>query len=407
MGEIENEIKNDDNFIVKSLLENDLYKFSMWQALMHSHPGARAEYSFVCRNEPEFPLSELVCDINNEIDHLCTLFFTQDELDYLSALKYIKDDFIDYLTVFRFQRRFVEVKKDGGSLLIRASGPLVHVMGFEIFVLYIVSELYYRRLRKEGVLEEGRRRLMEKVVYLRRELRGTDPTTPFILFDFGLRRRYSGAWQREVVSTLTKELPDNFKGTSNVFLARELGINPVGTMAHEYMQAFQAFGIRLRDFQKASLEAWVQEFRGDLGTALTDVIGIDAFLADFDLYFTKLFDGLRHDSGDPYEWGEKVIAHYKKLNIDPRTKRLVFSDSLNLPGALAIYRHFSGRIQTSFGIGTNLTNDTPIPALNIVMKMVRCNGQPVAKISDSPGKTTTDGDPTFMAYLRRVFKKPT
>jgi nicotinate phosphoribosyltransferase len=171
------------------------------------------------------------------------------------------------------------------------------------------------------------------------------------------------------------------------------------------MQAFQSFGIRLRDFQKASLEGWVQEFRGDLGTALTDVIGIDAFLADFDLYFAKLFDGLRHDSGDPYEWGEKVIAHYKKLRIDPRTKRLVFSDSLDIKRALAIYRHFSGRIQTSFGIGTNLTNDTPIPVINIVMKMISCNGQPVAKISDSPGKTT-GVDPTFMAYLRQVFNKP-
>jgi nicotinate phosphoribosyltransferase len=391
--------------VVRSLLENDLYKFSMWQALMHSHPGARARYSFLCRNEPKYPLSILADDVRREIDHLCTLFFTQDELDYLSGLNYIKDDFVDYLTVFRFQRRFIEVDADGDELVIHASGPLVHVMGFEIYVLYIVSELYYRRLSAEGVLDEGRRRLADKIERLRHELRDSDPATPFIMFDFGLRRRYSGAWQREVVGTLTRELPDHFKGTSNVLLAKEFNITPVGTMAHEYMQAFQAFGIRLRDFQKASLEAWVQEFRGDLGTALTDVIGIDAFLADFDLYFAKLFDGLRHDSGNPYEWGEKVIAHYKKLNIDPKTKRLVFSDSLDLPRAMSIYRHFRGRIQTSFGIGTNLTNDTPIPALNIVMKMIRCNGQPVAKISDSPGKTM-GVDTTFMAYLRQVFGKP-
>ncbi|MDR1021587.1 MAG: nicotinate phosphoribosyltransferase [Synergistaceae bacterium] len=388
--------------VVKSLLENDLYKFSMWQALMHSHPGARAEYTFLCRNEPEYPLAELADDVDREVGNLCTLFFTQDELDYLSTLSYIKDDFIDFLTVFRFQRRFVEISRDGHDLSIRASGPLVHVMGFEIYILYIVSELYYRRLRQEGILEEARERLAGKVEYLRRELADSDPATPFILFDFGLRRRYSGAWQREVVGTFARDLPDHFKGTSNVLLAKDLSITPVGTMAHEYMQAFQAFGIRLRDFQKASLEAWVQEFRGDLGTALTDVIGIDAFLADFDLYFAKLFDGLRHDSGDPYEWGEKVIAHYKKLRIDPRTKRLVFSDSLDLRSAIAIYRYFKGRIQTSFGIGTNLTNDTPIPALNIVMKMTICNGQPVAKISDSPGKTT-GVDPTFMAYLRQVF----
>jgi nicotinate phosphoribosyltransferase len=377
----------------------------MWQALMHSHPGARAEYTFINRSEPEYPLTELIGDIDRELDHLCTLCFAQDELDYLNSLSYIKEDFVDYLSVFRFQRRFITLEADGGKLVVKAKGPLVHVMGFEIFVLYIVSELYYRRLRTDGVIDEARKRLRDKIELLRKEPGIDDPDSPFILFDFGLRRRYSGAWQREAVSTLARELPNQFKGTSNVYLAKELGIAPVGTMAHEYMQAFQGFGIRLRDFQKASLEGWVQEFRGDLGTALTDVIGIDAFLADFDLYFAKLFDGLRHDSGDPFEFGEKVIAHYKKLRVDPRTKRLVFSDGLDLPRALEIYRRFKGRIPISFGIGTNITNDTPIPALNIVMKMTRCNGQPVAKISDSPGKTT-GVDETFMAYLRQVFDKP-
>lgn len=388
--------------IVKSLLENDLYKFSMWQALLHSHPGALAEYEFTCRNIPEYPLSELAEDIDQEISHLCTMYFKQDELDYLNSLEYIKEDFVNFLTIFRFQRRFIEIEKRGGTLSIRAEGPLVHVMGFEIFVLYIVSELYFRRLHSPSAIVEGRRRLAEKIDYIRTELGNEDATAPFILFDFGLRRRYSGEWHREVIETLVCELPNNFKGTSNVLLAKEFGITPVGTMAHEYMQAFQAFGIRLRDFQSAALEAWVHEFRGNLGTALTDVITIDAFLADFDLYFAKLFDGLRHDSGDPYSWGEKIIAHYTKLKIDPMTKKLVFSDSLNLPKALAIYRHFKRRTQTSFGIGTNLTNDTGHIPLNIVMKMVSCNGQPVAKISDTPGKTTAS-DETFMAYLRQVF----
>lgn len=392
-----------DTPIVKSLLENDLYKFSMWQALMHSHPGARAEYLFTCRNTPEYPLSELADEIDREISHLCTMYFRQDELDYLNSLSYIKDDFVDFLTLFRFQRRFLDIETRGDELVIRAKGPLVHVMGFEIYVLYIVSELYFRRTHSLDITREARRRLREKIDYVKTMTAGGDPAAPFIIFDFGLRRRYSGAWQREVVETMARDLPNNFKGTSNVLLAKDIGITPVGTMAHEYMQAFQAFGIRLRDFQTAALEAWVHEFRGDLGTALTDVITIDAFLADFDLYFAKLFDGLRHDSGDPYLWGEKVIAHYKKLKIDPMTKRLVFSDSLTVPKALAIYRHFQGRIQTSFGIGTNLTNDTPKTPLNIVMKMVSCNGQPVAKISDAPGKTTAS-DETFMAYLRQVFK---
>lgn len=388
--------------IVRSLLENDLYKFSMWQALLHSHPGAHAEYAFTCRNATEYPLSELKDDVEREVSHLCTMYFKKEELDYLNSLVYIKEDFVNFLTIFRFQRRFINIEKRGEELYIRAKGPLVHVMGFEIYVLYIISELYFRRLNSQGAVAEARRRLREKIDYIVAEQRCEDPAAPFILFDFGLRRRYSGEWHREVVETLTREMPNNFKGTSNVLLAKDFDISPVGTMAHEYMQAFQAFGIRLRDFQSAALEAWVHEFRGNLGTALTDVITIDAFLADFDLYFAKLFDGLRHDSGDPYTWGEKIIAHYQKLRIDPMTKRLVFSDSLNLPKALAIHRYFKGRTQTSFGVGTNLTNDVGLTPLNIVMKMVSCNGQQVAKISDSPGKTTA-GDETFMAYLRQVF----
>jgi nicotinate phosphoribosyltransferase len=213
------------------------------------------------------------------------------------------------------------------------------------------------------------------------------------------------ALQDWVVERLLAGAPRFFRGTSNVLLAKRFGLTPIGTMAHEYLQAYQAFGFRLRDFQKAALEGWVQEYRGDLGTALTDVVGMDAFLNDFDLYFAKLFDGLRHDSGDPVAWGEKAIAHYQKLRIDPLTRRLVFSDSLDLPKAIALYRHFAGRAQTAFGIGTNLTNDTPEAPLNLVMKLVTCNGQPVAKLSDSPGKTLCT-DQTFVSYLRQVFAHP-
>lgn len=390
--------------IVQSLLENDLYKFTMWQALLHSNPGAQAEYRFVCRNKPAFPLAELKADVERELDHLCSLIFRQDELDYLAGLRFMKSDFIDFLSVFRFQRRFIEVRANGETLEIVARGPIAHVMSFEIFVLYIVNELYFRRLTQDGVQTAARERLHAKITGLKEELRQNpaDPAFPFVLFEFGLRRRYSGAWQDEVVRHLAEAAPENFRGTSNVHLAKKHGIVAVGTMAHEYLQAYQSFGFRLRDFQKAALEGWVQEFRGDLGVALTDVVGMDAFLRDFDLYFAKLFDGLRHDSGDPIVWGEKAIAHYETLGIDPTTKRLVFSDGLNIPRALALYRHFQGRIRTSFGIGTDLSNDTPHKALNIVMKMTACNGQPVAKLSDTPGKTLCE-DGTFLAYLRQVF----
>jgi len=394
--------------IVRSLLENDLYKFTMWQALLHSHPAAEGEYRFVCRNTPKFPLVELLPALNDELDHLCSLTFAQDELDYLRQLRFIKGDFVDFLSLFRFQRRFIDVHAEGDQLYIVAKGPLVHVMGFEIFVLYLVSELYFRRLGGgEAARRVAEERLTGKVELLRSSevelLRSKE--RPFVFFDFGLRRRYSAALQDHVVERLAEAVPALFRGTSNVLLAKRLGLTPIGTMAHEYLQAYQALGFRLRDFQKAALEGWVQEFRGDLGVALTDVVGMDAFLNDFDLYFAKLFDGLRHDSGDPKAWGEKAIAHYVKLRIDPRTRRLVFSDSLDLPRAIALYRHFNERTQTSFGIGTNLTNDTPEQPLNLVMKLLSCNQQPVAKLSDSPGKTLCR-DETFVNYLRQVFQHP-
>ena len=379
----------------------------MWQALLHSHPGAQAEYQFVCRNATVFPLAELKGAVEAELDHLCSLHFAQDELDYLSSLRFIKSDFVDFLSVFRFQRRFIEVKADGEHLSVVARGPLVHAMGFEIFVLYIVNELYFRRLSQDGVLAVARERLQDKLSLLKASAGtlGSGGDAPFVFFDFGLRRRYSGAWQEEVVTAFARAVPQHFRGTSNVYLAKKYGLTPIGTMAHEYLQAYQSFGSRLRDFQKAALEGWVQEYRGDLGIALTDVVGMDAFLGDFDLYFAKLFDGLRHDSGDPVAWGEKAIARYNALRIDPATKRLVFSDGLNIRSAIELYQKFKGRIPTSFGIGTDLSNDTPHKALNIVMKITACNGQPVAKLSDAPGKTLCE-DETFMAYLRQVFKHP-
>jgi len=391
--------------VVRSLLETDLYKFTMWQALLHSHPNTQTEYEFRCRNTPQYPLAELKDEVEQQLDHLCSMSFRAEELDYLRSLRYIKSDFVDFLAVFRFQRKFITVKTDGEALLIHTAGPQVHVMGFEIFVLYIVNELYFRRFDQQAAIEEGRRRLDAKIQQLKEFSKQPALKHPFELSDFGLRRRFSARWHDEVTQRLAQELPQYFKGTSNVYQAWKFGIFPIGTMAHEYMQSFQAFGVRLRDFQKAALEDWVQEYRGDLGIALTDVVGMDAFLADFDLYFAKLFDGLRHDSGDPVEWGEKALTHYAALRIDANTKRLVFSDALNLDKAIALYRHFADRIMTGFGIGTNLTNDVGLPTLNIVMKIVCCNGQSVAKLSDSPGKTMSQ-DETFLAYLRQVFHHP-
>ena len=191
-------------------------------------------------------------------------------------------------------------------------------------------------------------------------------------------------------------------GTSNVYFAMTLGLTPLGTMAHEYLQACQSLGPRLRDSQVFGFESWAREYRGDLGIALSDVYGIEPFLRDFDLYFCKLFDGARHDSGDPFAWGERMIAHYKAMRVDPKTKILIFSDGLTVPKTIELYQQFNGRCQLAFGIGTNLTNDLGYEPLQIVIKMVECNGQPVAKLSDTPSKNMCT-DEKYLAYLRQVF----
>jgi len=388
--------------IIHSLLDTDLYKFTMLQVVLHKFPQTHSVYHFRCRNleDTEYPLTDILDDLNHQLDLLCQLKFKEDELQYLRSLRFIKSDFVDYLELFQLKRRFIKATIDNeGRLDITIEGPMVQAMMFEIFVLAIVNELYFSRIRTPEVLAEGERRLKAKIELLKQYDASQDPNDPpFLVSDFGTRRRYSFAWQKHVIEEFHAAVPNIFRGTSNVYLAKELGITPIGTMAHEFLQAFQALDVRLRNFQKAALETWVQEYRGDLGIALTDVVGMDAFLRDFDLYFAKLFDGLRHDSGDPYEWGDKAYAHYKKLKIDSKTKMLTFSDGLNLEKAWKLHQYFKDRFQ----IGTNLTNDMGQTPLNIVLKLVECNRQSVAKISDSPGKTMTDND-TFLAYLRQVF----
>lgn len=400
-------MQNSTSPVITSLLDTDLYKFTMLQSMVHSMPGNTAVYRFVCRGATAIPLGDLADEVNAQLDALCQLRFTAAELDYLGGLRFIKPDFVHFLRMFQLHRDFIRCwSASNGQLCIEASGPQLHVTLYEIYVMAIVSELYFRKAYADHdkLLNEGRNRLAQNI----ERVRDYEQNVPgsFQLSDFGVRRRFSKAWQSEVVNTLSRELPKSFVATSNVKLAMDYGLIPVGTMAHEYLQTFQAMpSVQLRNSQRAALEAWVQEYRGDLGIALTDVIGMDAFLEDFDLYFSKLFDGVRHDSGCPFEWGEKAIAHYQKHRIDPRTKRLVFSDGLDFKKAFELHKVFKDRIQVAFGIGTKLTCDMGVPALNIVMKAISINGRPVAKLSDSPGKTLCE-DQVFLAYLRQVFNKP-
>ncbi len=373
----------------------------MMQCVLHQFPGAQVEYKFKCRSEG-FDLQAVLNDINDEVDHLCSLRFKPHELHYLGNLRFIKSDFIDFLELFQLNRRRITIEPAPDSktdISIRIKGPWLHCIMFEIPVLAIIGECYYRRFYPDPDFTEGRRRLQEKIEMVRALPDGA-PGLGFS--EYGARRRFSKEWQREVVRTLHKELPDHFTGTSNVYFAMTEGIIPQGTMAHEYLQACQALGPRLRDSQKYAFQMWAKEYRGDLGIALSDVYGINAFLSDFDMYFCKLFDGARHDSGDPFSWGERMIAHYAANRCDPRSKRLIFSDMLDIPKMIRLYNRFRGRIQLGFGIGTNLVNDLGYPAMQNVIKLVRCNGQPVAKVSDSPAKNMCEDD-SYFKYLQEVF----
>jgi nicotinate phosphoribosyltransferase len=317
-------------------------------------------------------------------------------------LRFIKSDFVDFLSLFRLNEKCIQVRPlPTGEIDITIRGPWLHTILFEIPVLAIVNEVYFRNTQPVPDFIEGRRRLDEKIRSLQ-----TDELRELKIADYGTRRRFSRAWQEEVLRVLSNRLGTGINGqlagSSNALLAMKLGLTPLGTMAHEYLQACQALGPRLRDSQVFGFESWAREYRGDLGIALSDVYGIEPFLRDFDLYFCKLFDGARHDSGDPFDWGERMIAHYRHHRVDPRTKTLIFSDSLTVPRTIELYQQFRGRCQLAFGIGTNLTNDLGYEPLQIVIKMVRCNGQPVAKLSDTPAKNMCE-DEKYLAYLRQVF----
>ena len=386
--------------IITSLLDTDLYKFTMMQVVLHHFPGAQVEYRFKCRNKG-VDLTPYVDEICEQIEALCTLRFEEDELAYLRSLRFIKSDFVDFLGLFQLNTKYIQVEPaqpGPGEISIVIKGPWLHTILFEIPVLAIVNEVYFRATQRAPDLDEGRKRLIEKISLVR-----NDPTLAELrIADYGTRRRFSKRWQDEVLVTLRNELHENLAGTSNVMFALKHGLIPLGTMAHEYLQACQALGPRLRDAQVFAFDKWAQEYRGDLGIALSDTYGFNAFLRDFDLYFCKLFDGARHDSGDPFEWGERLIAHYQKNRVDPHGKTLIFSDQLSVPLAIEIARRFHGRARTSFGIGTNLTNDLGLGSLNVVIKMTECNGQPVAKVSDAPGKTISK-DPGYLSYLRQVY----
>ena len=354
--------------IIRSLLDTDLYKFTMMQVVLHHFPGANVEYRFKCRNAG-VDLVPFIEEIRAEIRHLCTLRFTDPELDYLRGMRFIKSDFVDFLGLFHLNEKYIEVRpapSNDGQIEIVIAGPWLHTIMFEVPVLAIVNEVFFSRTQTHPQWEEGKRRLTDKLASLKRP--GLEDCR---IADYGTRRRFSHTWHEHVLLETHAQLGAQYAGTSNVYFAMKHGMTPLGTMAHEYLQACQALGPRLRDSQTFALETWAKEYRGDLGIALSDTYGFDAFLRDFDMFFCKLFDGVRHDSGDPFEWGERMLKHYDDMRAEPKSKALIFSDSLDMPKVIGLYERFHGRCKLAFGVGTNLTNDLGYTPLQIVIKMVR------------------------------------
>ncbi|QCR36535.1 nicotinate phosphoribosyltransferase [Nissabacter sp. SGAir0207] len=388
--------------ILTSILDTDAYKLHMQQAVFHRYHDITVAAEFRCRGDEL--LGEYRDEIQAQITMMSDLALTDAEYQFLAGLPFFHRDYLDWLKAFRFNPQQVQVTNRNGRLEIRINGPWREVIMWEVPLLAVISEVVHRHRSPDATPEQAVSQLRSKLARFE-EMAGDTDISRFRLMDFGTRRRFSRAVQQAIVSELKGDFP-YLVGTSNYDLAHQLGLAPVGTQAHEWFQAHQQISPVLANSQRAALQAWLDEYPDQLGIALTDCITMDAFLRDFGPGFAHRYQGLRHDSGDPLEWGEKAIAHYEKLGIDPMSKTLVFSDNLDLDKALALYRHFYTRINLVFGIGTRLTCDIPgVRPLNIVIKLVECNGKPVAKLSDSPGKTICQ-DQAFVKALRKAFDLP-
>ena len=379
--------------IIQSLLDTDLYKFNMNQVMFHKHTDLTGQYVFKCRNNNVIFTQEMFEEINSQIDHLCKLKFTKKELDYLRSIRFIKNDYVEFLRLWHPLRDYVETSLDeDGTLNININGPLFSAMQFEIYLLEIVNEVYFRLKYNYEELETV---ALEKLNKKLADFENGKYTFKFA--EFGCRRRLSRKWHEEVVKRFVES--KHCIGTSNVYLAMKYNIKPIGTYAHEFVQMYQGISrIPLAFTNYYAMKDWFAEYNGDNGTALTDTLTTDLFLLDFDYLQASTYTGLRHDSGDPFIWGDKILNHYKKLGIDAKSKTLLFSDSLDFDKAEKIYNYFKDRCKVTFGIGTYCSNDTNVEPLNIVIKLQYVNGKPVAKLSDVPGKTMCSDD-EFLKYL--------
>ena len=393
--------------IITSLLETDLYKFSMGQAIYHQYPDYKTTWTFKCRNKDVHFTEDMVQEIREQIQAYCQLSFTEEELEYLDEIKWLKGSYIDFLRIWK--PRFEDFDISGGAecgLSIETYGTWLNTSMYEIPTLAIVNEVYFRMAYDyKDLIQSFQERLDAKFEAVKG---GKYYLSTFS--EFGLRRRLSAEAQEMAVEKFshlndTLHSASRFIGTSNVYLAKKMNLTPVGTMAHEWIMCVGQGNHKHNPAYSNwyALDAWVKEYGVLNGIALTDTITTDCFLRDFQLTYATLFSGVRHDSGDPFEWGEKLIKHYESLGIDTKTKTLLFSDSLDFEKADKIARHFKDRVRVAFGIGTYLANDIEVSPLNIVMKITLCNGQDVAKISDVSGKGMCKNE-EYVDYLNRCIE---
>ena len=387
--------------IINFLTETDLYKFTQQQFYTLKRSNDKAKWEFKCRTKG-VNLAPLCKRINEELDWLCTLKFQEWELNFFRHEDYFYNDYVEYLQDFQLKRRTIKcfTDKKNTTLFIEAEGYQKEVSPWEIYVLHIVQALWMAD--EELDWEKAKANLDNEIMKVNAATRAG---IIFTISDFSVRRTISSEWEDYMVGRMLAMCPA-FVGTSNVYLAIKHNCKAIGTFAHELDATYQGLnGLTIREAQKQKLRDWADVYDGRLGIALSDNYGFKAFLEDFTLQFAKLFDGCRHDSGDPIRWGEMLIAHYKKLGIDPRTKVACWSDSLDIDKALAIAKHFNGRIRIAFGIGTYLgatVCGTKKKPLSMVMKVIEANGKPVTKLSDSDGKQMCH-DENYIQYVKSVF----
>ncbi len=408
-----------DKPIIHSLLDVDFYKDTMGQAIFHRHPAVPVQLALQNRHK-RVRLADCIdlSQLRENLEHVRSLRFTRQELHFLmGTFEYhqplFKLDYIRFLQTLRLPDFHLDVRD--GQLVLEFSGEWASVTRWETLALQVVSELYGAirardslSLERDKLWREGDRRLDRKIAIIK-----ASPTITFS--DFGTRRRFSRAWQDHVVSRLAEEFPaesafeDNrqFRGTSNTLLAMKYGLTPVGTNAHELPMIYSA--IYRKEDEKAGylvssqrvLEDWEAEYGLDLSIFLPDTYGNDYFFAKIvPRDMLERWRGSRHDSGPPKEYGDKCIRIYEAAGIDPATRLIVFGDGLDAPLIAELERYFRGRIQTTFGIGTNLTNDLGPAAPSIVVKPVRANGLPVVKLSDNLAKAS--GDPAEIQRMKRL-----